>query len=471
MAEILLIKPSGCRTLQEILLKMGVNLGGDCGGQGSCGKCRVKIIGDGKVYSVRSCQFIPPKPLRVKIEPAFSQPVVRDQMLDSKNLNLVADIGTTTIALAAVDRHRRRIVYSQTVLNPQIRFGADTITRISRERLVGGVRITDVLSGFMSKNGLDRRRKVTAVGNTAMMHFLFRESPAALGVYPHHSRLPLKRAIARRLDGLRLQTLPLLGSFLGSDCTAAILAAGLDRSRQPTLLIDAGTNGEVVLGNRERILACSTAAGPAFEGATLRCGSLAIPGAISSCRFYHGGWRLKTIGGLKPKGICGSGVLDAVAEGVRAGLILRSGRIAGSNPLYLYQNGPGSIYLTQADIREVQLAKAAIAGGIKVLIKEWSRFYEPPFNRVFITGRFGARINPRAAFRIGLLPNTPVKTPHQHPDLALIGAVNFLNSMNSFARAEHIARITTEILLSEHPDFERYFIDSMEFAPWQTLPR
>lgn len=266
---------------------------------------------------------------------------------------------------------------------------------------------------------------------------------------------------------MSLRTLPLLGSFLGSDCTGAILAAGVHKSRGLTLLIDAGTNGEVVLGNKNRIIACSTAAGPAFEGATLSCGGLALPGAITSCRFSQGKWHLHTIGGLEPRGICGSGVLDAIAEGLEAGLITKSGRLKNGERLVLYEQGSKSVYLTQADIREVQLAKAAIAAGIKVLLQEWQNRGEggPGALRVFITGRFGRRINPQSAFRIGLLPEM-VKSIYQHPDLALTGAKRAALRPELLLSTQQIAAITEEILLSTNPVFQDLFIKSMELSPW-----
>ncbi len=395
----------------------------------------------------------------------------RGQMTDDrgrgKNVFLVADIGTTTIALNGVDREKGRVVHRATIFNPQIRFGADVITRISQERRVRRVRITDVLKRFIYLNRLDPRKVVTVVGNTVMMHFVFGKSPKGLGVYPYLSKLPLKKVITARRDGLSLRTLPLLGSFLGSDCTGAILAAGVHKSRGLTLLIDAGTNGEVVLGNKNRIIACSTAAGPAFEGATLSCGGLALPGAITSCRFSQGKWHLHTIGGLEPRGICGSGVLDAIAEGLEAGLITKSGRLKNGERLVLYEQGSKSVYLTQADIREVQLAKAAIAAGIKVLLQEWQNRGEggPGALRVFITGRFGRRINPQSAFRIGLLPEM-VKSIYQHPDLALTGAKRAALRPELLLSTQQIAAITEEILLSTNPVFQDLFIKSMELSPW-----
>lgn len=380
-----------------------------------------------------------------------------------KNVFLVADIGTTTIALNAVDREKKRVVHAVAMLNPQIRFGQDVITRISREEQVRRVKITDILKRFINLNRLDRRKFVTVVGNTVMMHFLFGKSPEGLGVYPYLSQLPLRKVLSERRDGLRLRTLPLLGAFLGSDCTAAILAAGIHKTRELTLLIDAGTNGEVVLGNKERIIACSTAAGPAFEAATLSCGALAVPGAITSCRFYQGQWHLKRVGGLEPSGICGSGVLDAIAEGVKGGLITKSGRLKKRERLVLYEQGSKSVYLTQADIREVQLAKAAIAAGIKVLLREWQSRNRGL--RVFITGRFGSWINPQSAFRIGLLPKM-VKSLYQHPDLALTGARRTALQPKLFASAKRVTDITEEILLSTNPAFHDLFIKSMELSPW-----
>ncbi|MGB9742335.1 MAG: ASKHA domain-containing protein [candidate division WOR-3 bacterium] len=459
------ILPRKKHTLRELLIDRGVVLAGECGGQGKCGQCRVKVNN----RLVLACQFIPDAPVMVELEENPAPASARISTCRRRNLVLAADIGTTTITLAAVDPEQGRAVRTTTQLNPQARLGADVISRIAQAARVRKIRLTALLEQFIQEAGIDPRRVVTAVGNTVMMHFLFNQSPAGLGSYPYRSRLPLKQVLTSRIDRLRLRTLPLLGSFIGSDCTAAIIASGIYRHKQPALLIDAGTNGELILGNRDRLLVCSTAAGPAFEGATLECGSLFQPGAVVAAEYKTGRWQLKTAGRLKPKSICGSGVLDVVASGLKAGLILPSGRLAAGNRLTIYEDHGRALYLSQADLRQVQLAKAAIAAGIRILLKRWFGT-EQQFNRIdrlIITGRFGNRINPESAFTIGILPRVRFAIIRQHPNLALAGAIKAVTNPEIVPLARTIARRCEEVVLSEQPEFESLFVSGMELKRWE----
>lgn len=458
------IVPAKGKSLLEIMLEQGLVLAGDCGGVGRCGKCHVVIVDAGMRKSVLACQFVPTRPVLVEWEESksFLEPsgFVAPEGSSSKDHFLVADIGTTTLRIARAKKGRPGIDFQAVLLNPQVKYGADVLSRISRADEVRRVRISRLLKGFVTGLGIDRRHPVMVVGNTVMMHFVFGKSPRGLGSYPYRSQLPIGRVIAVRQDGIRLRTPPLLGAFLGSDCFAGIFAVGMHRSLKLTLLIDAGTNGEVVLGNSERIVACSTAAGPAFEGATLACGTIARPGAVSDCRLVKGRWRVKTIGRRLPNGICGSGVVSAIASARKAGFIEPNGRLENGARLEIC-NG---VYLTQADIREVQLAKAAITTGIKVLLREWGwRRIE----RVFITGNFGGRLSVPAAISIGLLPTVPVKVVRQHPDLALVGAVKMVRNPDRFLPALEITRLVQEIRLAEDEEFERRFVESMGLCRWR----
>jgi len=238
----------------------------------------------------------------------------------------------------------------------------------------------------------------------------------------------------------------------------------MHRTRRLSLLVDAGTNGEVVLGNRDRMLVTSTAAGPAFEGATLECGSLAQPGAVKAARFSRGRFTLDVIGGGEPKSICGSGVLDAVAEALRAGKVDPSGRIVGHDHLELNQ-AHKPVYLSQADLREVQLAKGAIAAAIRVLLAEWGSAASD-VERVHVTGKFGAAMNPASAKRIGLLPQVPAVRIRRHGNLALLGAIRATLDPGLFVEAERFAANCKEVMLSSHRQFEQTFVDSMRLEPW-----
>ncbi len=459
------IRPRNRQNLRDLLLQAGIPVPGDCGGNGTCGKCRVLV----NSMPVLACQFIPQTPVQVTIDPQVAGKTSPPRHPKSAQLRLAADIGTTTIALAAVDLGKKKIVRQTTVLNPQTVYGTDVLSRINRAADVRKILLTEPLIRFGETNGIDRRHPIIAVGNTVMMHFLLGKNPASLGIYPYRSCLPLRQVLGIRIDRLQIRTLPLLGSFIGSDCTAAILASGLHKSRRPCLLIDAGTNGELVLGNRERLLACSTAAGPAFEGATLECGGVARAGAIRACRYLPEGWKLVTVRNRPPVAICGSGVLDAIAEGLKAGLILPSGRLRSGDRLLLHADEENPVYLSQSDLREIQLAKAAIAAGVRILLRKWFGTDETAstmLDRIFITGRFGSRIKPDSAFTIGLLPRLDRKRIRQHPDLALTGAVRATINPELLQTATAIAGRCEEIVLADAPEFEELFVECMELKPW-----
>ncbi|MCX6841037.1 MAG: ASKHA domain-containing protein [candidate division WOR-3 bacterium] len=461
------VAPRGTHSLRELLADAGNSLPSDCGGVGTCGKCGVRVFDAEGERSVLACQFVPTAPVAVKSDRV--RPVRRVGLRGlrrpaSSALRLAADIGTTTISLAAVDETRRRVVARQETLNPQVVFGADVMSRIAAGKKICRAALEPVLLRFMADAGIASEGPVVAVGNTVMAHFLMGRSPASLGEFPYESRLPLSKSLTGQRGGIRTHMLPLLGSFVGSDCTAAILASGMHRTRRLSLLVDAGTNGEVVLGNRERMLVTSTAAGPAFEGATLQCGSLAQRGAVRAARFGDGQFVLDVIGGGEPKSVCGSGVLDAVAEATSAGFVDASGRIGRGARLNL-SDGQEPVYLSQADLREVQLAKCAIAAAIRILLAEWGAAASD-LECVYVTGKFGAAMNPASAVRIGLLPQIPLARIRRHGNLALLGAVRATLNPDLFVEAERFAANCQEVMLSSHPQFEQYFVDSMRLEPW-----
>lgn len=347
------------------------------------------------------------------------------------------------------------------MLNPQARFGADVMSRIAAEADVRKAGLHELLDGVRAEWGIDRRTPVVTVGNTVMAHFLFGKSPAGLGAHPYRSALPRRQVLSGSCGGMRLQMPPLLGRFVGSDCCAALLASGIHRSTRPSLLVDAGTNGEVALGDRDGILVCSTAAGPAFEGATLECGSLAQPGAVRSVEVRGRTMQARTVGNRPARSICGSGVLDAVAAGLILGRVTPHGRLVGGAKRLVVA---GDVYLSQGDIREVQLAVGAVAAGIRLLLKSRNATVAD-IGRIVLTGRFGAALNHESAFRVGLLPRGTVPV-RQHGNLALRGAVACALRPTAMAEAEELAADCREVMLSGRPDFEEEFVAAMEMKPW-----
>lgn len=450
-----------------MLSNAGTILPSDCGGAGTCGKCRVRVLDAEGERSVLACQYVPAAPVAVASDEVGRVRQVRrcgKARTKSGALRLAADIGTTAISLAAVDVVKHWVAARREVLNPQMVFGADVMSRIAAGKKVSRAGLEPVLLQFMDETGISRTRQVVVVGNTVMAHFLMGRSPASFGEFPYKSRLPFRKSLVCQRSGIRSRMLPLLGAFVGSDCTAAILASGMHRTRRLSLLVDAGTNGEVALGNRERILVTSTAAGPAFEGATLECGSLAQRGAVKAASFRRGRFALDVVGGGEPKSICGFGVLDTVAEAARAGLVDASGRIVGGARLEL-SNGPEPVYVSQADLREVQLAKGAVAAAIRILLAEWGTGASD-VERVHVTGRFGAAMQPASAVRIGLLPQLTSARIRRHGNLALLGAIRATLKPDLFTEAERFAANCREVMLSSHPQFEQAFVDSMRLEPW-----
>jgi uncharacterized 2Fe-2S/4Fe-4S cluster protein (DUF4445 family) len=369
-------------------------------------------------------------------------------------------VGTTTVSLAVVDTALYRVAVKRDVLNPQIEFGADVMSRIAQATKVKKVGLHRLIAGFAGESGVSLKQEAVAVGNTVMAHFLAGRNPSSLGEYPYRSRLPLKTTLTAEAGGLRLRMLPLLGSFVGSDCTAAILASGMWRNRRLALLADAGTNGEVVLGNRDRMLVCSTAAGPAFEGAVLECGSLAQPGAVKSVAARRGRLVLGVAGRGEARSICGSGVVDAVAAGRKLGLIDCSGRVSGDR-FRLSRN----VFLSQNDVRAVQLAKGAIVAAVRLLLDTWGA-RAADVERLYVTGKFGAAMNPRSALAIGLLPTVPLERVRQHGNLALRGAVQAALDRKMMAASEEIASRCEELPLASDPRFETAFAEAMSLEPW-----
>jgi uncharacterized 2Fe-2S/4Fe-4S cluster protein (DUF4445 family) len=258
--------------------------------------------------------------------------------------------------------------------------------------------------------------------------------------------------------GVPVRFLPCLGSFVGSDLLAGILATKLHESGSLVALVDLGTNGEIILGNRERVLCASTAAGPAFEGARISMGMRAATGAISAARVENGGLRCHVIGGGEARGICGSGLVDAAACALDLGWVNPSGRLSGRSVLPLQ----APVQLIQADLRELQLAKGAIAAGLKILLRQWGAG-PGELTRIYLAGAFGNYLNVESARRIGLL-EAPTEAIAPAGNTALLGAKLALFGLAADG-GEHgeILRKVRHVSLNEDPLFHETFVECMTF--------
>jgi uncharacterized 2Fe-2S/4Fe-4S cluster protein (DUF4445 family) len=418
---------------------------------------------------------------------------------------LAVDIGTTTLVAQLLDLRSGQPLETVARLNPQTQHGDDVLSRILfvRQKPEGLDRLQQVLVGALNemiaeltdRRGIQRQRvyEITLSGNTTMQQLLCGLDPRPLGEVPFvpaMGRSLMLRAAELGLDihpcG-RAILLPVIGGFVGGDTVAGILATGMLESAGPTLLVDIGTNGEIVLWADGQLTAASTAAGPAFEGARILHGMRGSTGAIEKVVF-NGRLRINVIGNVAPLGICGSALIDLAAELLRHGLITPEGRLSsgGNVPesaptdlverLVSYEGQPAfqvasaeesgtgrPIVLTQRDIRELQLATGAIRAGIVILLTEAGRC-PADLESVLVAGGFGNFIRRSNAQRIGLLPHA---VPHQRiryqGNASLAGAQMAALSQKARRLADDIARRTRHVDLGCNPQFSEAFGEAMIF--------
>ena len=431
-----------------------------CGGRGSCGKCRV--LADGR--EVLACRtaverdvtvLLPEKAEAVILTADSGQIVEAD---GESKYALAFDIGTTTIAGYLLGGKTGRQLASASCLNPQVQYGADVISRIQYVLDGGAEELKDcvraALAGLTDRltSGMGPVDMTAIAGNTAMHHLLLGIDPRPLVTPPY---MP---AVFQAMERPGLRVLPNISGFVGGDTVGCMLAARFDRREELTLLIDIGTNGEMVLGNRHRRVACSTAAGPAFEGAKISCGMRGAEGAVDHVFLENGRIDFHVIGGGEPAGLCGSGLLDLTAVLLELGQIDESGALADDT----YRLPGTSVALTQRDVREVQLAKAAIRAGIELLARKMGVRVEG-IREVFLAGAFGNYLTPASACRIGMIPDCLLERTHPVGNAAGEGAKMCAVSRAAFVRAQTLAEETEFLELASMPEFQDCFVDSMEF--------
>ncbi len=431
----------------------------------------------------------------VAVEPGNTQ---------DRSFGLAIDIGTTTVVAYLTDLVTGKVVARGAVTNPQNVFGADVIARITyasgrptklqqlQEKVVSG--INSVIAGLCREAQVSTKEiyQAVVVGNTTMSHLFLGIDPTNLAPAPFVPAFGQMVEVQAQELGLemvrsgRVVVLPNVAGYVGSDTVGVMLAAAADRLPGVSLMVDIGTNGEIVLAGKGRILTCSTAAGPAFEGAEIRCGMRAAEGAIEGVRI-HDDVELEVIGGKRPVGICGSGLIDAIAEMLRTGIVVPTGRLAGPDagddlpPLVrrrLRKTEQGSefvlawaedsatgedIVLTQKDIRELQLAKGAIKAGTHVLLQDLGVEVKD-IDRVLLAGAFGNYIKKESAVAIGLLPEVPLDTIVSIGNAAGDGARLALLSAAERARAAMLARKAEHVELSGREEFQNEFVNALSFT-------
>lgn len=397
-------------------------------------------------------------------------------------LALSFDIGTTTIAGYLTDAQTGAVLRQQGQLNAQHSFGADVISRAQHAQTPQGLaalrtcirrQLSDMAVSLLQHDDPTAVAGVSIAGNPVMLHLLLGVSPAGITRAPFAPVFSDAKYLPAPLLDLpfaqaQVRLLPGISGYVGADTVAAVLSSGLHKTDQLSLLLDIGTNGEIVLGDRTGLRACSAAAGPAFEGAHIACGMAGVAGAICRVWLLDGALRFDTIGGIAPAGICGSGLIDAVCALLALGIIDESGAMLEEAPGVAWEEdelryylAPG-VYLTQSDIRQVQLAKAAIAAGVFVLLKEAGKT-PAQLQRVYLAGGFGSHLNPQSAMQLGLLPSVPSERIVLLGNAAGAGARQALLDRSAWAQCAEIAKMTDYIELSLRRDFSDLFVEQMMF--------
>lgn len=496
MKHVVKIEPLGisCRVshntpLRDILIKYGMEF--PCAGQGICGNCRVEVLQGNIVLTEAHQKALQSKKINtpftrlaclsrvtedivVRIE-QFSHIILADHsdftFTPREGRGIAVDLGSTTIVSQLLNLENGEIEGVETDLNPQAAYGADLISRIgfSMASPENSLLLTSIIRTTIGKhikslyNQLDSPiQKICIVGNTVMHHLFCNLDVSPLSSYPfssphsqeyHFTPQELNWQIP---SGTDICFLPNIGGFVGSDILAGIKATRMHEKEKYQLLIDLGTNGEIALGNRHGILCASTAAGPAFEGTNITQGIRATEGAIAGVKHDHDRIAVQIIGNEKARGICGSGLIDAIEVFLERGEIDAMGNFTTEKPrLHLADN----VYLYPQDVREFQLAKAAIAAGIQLLMNQLSITHKD-IEHVFIAGGFGHYIHLGHAIRLGLLEFEEEQIIRLS-NSALTGAKMALFENDSCLH--NVLELTKSISLESLIDFQDIFCEKMFF--------
>lgn len=507
------------KSLIKTLVDHSLFLRSDCGGKGTCGKCKVRLIHeDGSSESVNSCSLEVNRDITIEIPeismlsshvitkapasfpPSFFEHLDRRPTPDCSH-GIAVDLGTTTIAVYLCDLQTGKVIGSIAVKNPQALYGDDVMSRIgainmqqeSLEHLqhivVNGIEwgATALLKNAgLDSTGLDR---MVVVGNPTMIHILSGVNPASIGTSPYlpafyEARTMKAGEAGFRLGDIPLTTLPQVSGFIGGDILAAALAVDMEQQPDGTLLIDLGTNGELLFKGNGRLYATSCATGPAFEGATLSCGMQAIPGAVNKVTISNEEDfpQYTTINPnnskrIKPCGVCGTGVISGVAELCRHRIIETGGAFRKDGDItplmrdeqnrLKYVLVPGketqdgdTVHISQKDIRSVQLGKAALITGIEFLLQ--AAGYDHP-EKVIIAGAFGTYIETGDMFTLGMIPVMGDGKVEIAGNSAGAGAVMVLCDETYLAKAIEMAAGMTIIELAGNLKFQEVFIKKLSF--------
>lgn len=493
------------QTLLEIFRNTNIYIDAICAGRGTCGKCKVQFLEgcpiptkeDENFFTEEevangwrlACKAIIQRECVVSIEMSGEEKyaVVTEyaserkpqQSAEKSYYGIAVDIGTTTIAMQLLELHSKTIEDTYTAINRQRSYGADVISRIQasnegkKERLRQSI-LEDLEQGIEE---LHSRNHVTVKeigisGNTTMISLLMGYSCEGLGAYPFTPvNIDAVEADYFTIFGnhrhtCKLRILPGISAFVGGDITAGLLACGFDRKEKVSILVDLGTNGEMAIGNQDKIFVTSTAAGPAFEGGNIICGTGSIPGAISHVTYKNNGFELETIGNQEASGICGTGVIDITYELLKQKLIDETGLLNDKffeDGILLAKSKESEIRFYQKDIREIQLAKAAIRAGLETLLVNYGVGYDE-IDDIYIAGGFGYKMDIDKAIGIGLFPKACKNKLKAIGNSSLKGNLSYLTEKDAKERMRKITQLSEEVSLAASSTFYELYLQHMCFS-------
>ncbi len=484
------------QNLAEYLARAGYLVHADCGGRGTCGKCRVQLAA-GYLYQNAACTqlAVPDKDGYVlacrtwccggaiivlpeqKGDGLTAFEAGAQKGVAQSGLGIALDIGTTTLAAALVDLGKGEVLATTSALNPQISYGADVISRIQsvmeRPETLAGMqdvllsRVRELIAELAGDKPLAH---MTVAGNPTMLHIFCGISPAGMGAYPFTPAFTDARTVTGAELDLPVRTvtcLPSISAFVGGDITAGMLHTKLTDAEQPALLLDIGTNGESVLftgkSRDAKLYATSAAAGPALEGAGISTGIGGVNGAVSAVKLQNGTPICSTVGNAPARGICGSGLVDLVAGLYTTGLMDETGALEYGDAFTYATTADGSpLELTQADIRALQLCKSAMRASLETLCLR-AGIAPDELDRVYLAGGLGYYMNVSSAVRIGLLPAGFESCTESVGNASLGGCVRALLDPDAIARMQAEANRTQTLELSTDPAWNEAFMEHMMF--------
>lgn len=468
------------QSVAELLLTAGYDMPYACGGNGTCGKCRIKVDGEWR----QACGWYPAEDIIITEfgwEEKAKMRIAKDTFGKTQNSSCVnvqsscimaVDIGTTTLVAALADRAGGTVLSMKSRVNSQNRYGADVLSRI-RASISGKKEalqqcIQDDVRSFVKAFAMEWAdcsiEHIYIAGNTTMEHLFMGDSCERLGQAPFEAvSLSERRSV---LDGIAVTLLPGISAFVGADITAGLLECGFDKIEKPIFFLDIGTNGEMALGTKDGILTTSAPAGPALEGANISCGIGSIEGAVAKVRIIHDRSVVSTIGNKPAVGLCGTGVLETVAELLDNNWLDETGRM---HPIYaacgyeIVKTKEGHpIVFTQQDVREVQMAKAAIRSGIDILLEK-SKVSAEEIDRVYLAGGFGSYLDVERAVRIGLLPQEFKKCTQAVGNTSLHGCIRYALHKNAADKVQKMIASAEEMNLAGDAEFEEKYVQYMNF--------